>query len=137
MVILVTLKKENRSGQAYVRMGRRKALYRRERDSLEGPYEEAEIQREALRCGKNLVFSKDTCLGKDRVWLKVTPRKVGVGLKWRWELSKRRLGQRLSWWGLTKKKEASHLLKLRKAPVLRSALQLKQSSLCGLHCSGD
>ena len=25
----------------------------------------------------------------------------------------------------------------RKTPVLRPALQLKQSSLCGLHCSGD
>ena len=35
LVILITLKKGNHSGKAYVRRGRRKALYRRERDSLE------------------------------------------------------------------------------------------------------
>ena len=46
-------------------MGRRKALYRREMDSLEGPHEEAKIQRKALRCGKNLAFSEDTCLEKE------------------------------------------------------------------------
>ena len=43
LVILVTLKKGNHPYEAYVRRGRRKALYRRERDSLEGPHEEAEI----------------------------------------------------------------------------------------------
>ena len=42
--------------------------------------------------------------------LKVTPRKVGVGLKRRRELSKKRLGWRLGWWGSTVKKEASHFL---------------------------
>ena len=109
LVILVTLKKKNHPGEAYVRRGRRKALYRTERDSLEGPQEEAEIQRKSLRRGKNLAFSEDTCLKKERVWSKVTSRKVGVGLKRRWELS----GRRLAWWGSTKKKEASHLLALR------------------------
>ena len=93
-----------------MRRGRRNDLYRRERererDSLEGPYEEAEIQRKALRRGKNLAFSEDTCLEKERVRSKVNPRKVGVGLKRRRELSKRR-------WGSTEKKEASHLLGLR------------------------
>ena len=54
---------------------------KRERDSLEGPHEEAEIQRKALRRGKNLAFSEDTCLEKERVRSKVTPRKVGAGLK--------------------------------------------------------
>ena len=49
MVILETLKKENHPGEEYVRRGQRKALYRRERDSLEGHHEEAEIQRKALR----------------------------------------------------------------------------------------
>ena len=82
-------------------------------DSLEGPHEEAEIQHKALRRGKNLAFSEDTCLEKERVRSKVTPRKVGVGLKRRWELSKSRLDWRLAWWGSTEKKEASHLLKLR------------------------
>ena len=49
LVKLITLRKGNHPGEAYVRRGRRKALYRTERDSLEGPHEEAEIQRKALR----------------------------------------------------------------------------------------
>ena len=113
LVILVTLRKGNHSGEAYMRRGRRKDLYRTERDSLEGPHEEAEIQRRALRCGKNLAFSKDTCLEKERVRSKVIPRKVGVKLKLRRKPSKRMLGWRLAWWGSTKKKEASHLFRLR------------------------
>ena len=95
-----------------MRRGRRKALYRTERDSLEGPHEEAEIQRKALRHGKNLAFREDTCLEKERVRSNLTPRKVGVGLKWRQEPSKR-LGWRLAWWGSTEKKGASRLLGLR------------------------
>ena len=113
MVILVVFRKGNRPGEAYVRTGQRKDLCRRERDSLEGPHEEAEIQRKALRRGKNLTFSKDTYLEKERVWSKVTPRKVEVGLKRRQEPSRRRLGWRLAWWGSTEKKEASHLFGLR------------------------
>ena len=66
-----------------------------------GPHEKAEIQCKALRCGKNVVFSKDTRLQIERVWSKVTPRKVGVRLKWS-----------LAWRGLTEK-EASYLLGLR------------------------
>ena len=61
---------------------------------IEGPHEEAEIQRKALRRGKNLAFSEDTCLEKERVRSKVTPRKVGVELKRRREPSRRRLGWR-------------------------------------------
>ena len=49
LVILVTLKKGNHPGEAYVRRGCRKDLYRGEKDSLEGPHEEAEIHRKALR----------------------------------------------------------------------------------------
>ena len=74
-----------------------------------GPHEEAEIQLNALTHGKNLAFSKDTCLEKDRVLSKVTPRKIGVGLKRRREPSKRRLDWRLAWWGSPEKK-ISHLL---------------------------
>ena len=96
-----------------MRRGRRKILYKTDRESLEEPHEEAEIQRKALRRGKNLAFSEDTCLEKERVRSKVTPRKVGLGLKWRWELSKRRLDWRLAWWGSTEKKKASHLLGFR------------------------
>ena len=95
-----------------MRKDRRKDLCRRERDSIEGLHNEAEIQRKALRRGKNLAFSEDTCLEKERVRSKVTPRKVGMGLKWRQEPS-RRLGWRLAWWGSTEKKEASHLLGLK------------------------
>ena len=113
LVILVTLKKGNHSGKTYVRRSQRKALYRRERDSLEGTHEEAKIHRKALKQEKNVVLSEDTCLEKKRMWSKVTPRKVGVGLKRRRELSRRRLGWRLSWWGSTEKKGASHLLGLR------------------------
>ena len=112
---LVALRKGNHPGEAYVRRDRRKSLYRRERDSLEGPHEKAEIQRKALRRGKNLAFSEDTCLEKQRVQSKVTSRKVGVGLKRRREPSRRRLGWKLvvAWWGSTENKEASHLLGLR------------------------
>ena len=85
LVILVTLKKGNHPAEAYVRRDRRKALHRRERYSLEEPHEEAEIQRKALRSGKNLAFSEDACLEKKRVRSKLTPRKVGVGLKRRQE----------------------------------------------------
>ena len=49
LVILAMLKKGNHLGEAYVTRGRRKALYKRERDSLEGPYEEAKIQHKALK----------------------------------------------------------------------------------------
>ena len=94
-----------------MRRGRRKDFYRRGEGLLRWPHEEAEIQRKALRQGKNLAFSIDTCLEKERVRSKVTPGKVGVGLKWRWELSRKRLGWRLAWWGFTEK--ASHLLGLR------------------------
>ena len=99
-----------------MRRDQRKDLYRTERDSLEGPQEEPEIQRKALRRGKNLVFSEDTCLVKERVRSKVTPRKVGVGLKRRRETSSRRLGWRLAWWRSTEKKMASHFLGLRGRP---------------------
>ena len=97
LVILVTLGKGNHPGEAYVKRGRRKDLYRRVRDSLEGPHEEAEIQHRAWRRGKNLAFSEDTCLEKERVRSKVIPRKVEVELKRRPEFSNRRLGWRLAW----------------------------------------
>ena len=75
-----------------MRRDRGKDLYRTERDSLEGPHDEVEIQRKALRRGKNLALSEDTCLEKERVQSKVTPRKVEVELKRRREPSRRRLG---------------------------------------------
>ena len=59
-----------------MKRSRRKALYRRQRDSLEGLHEEAEMLRKALGWGKNLAFSQDTCLEKERVQLKVTLRNL-------------------------------------------------------------
>ena len=50
-----------------MRRGRRTALYKREKDSLEGPHEEAEIQHKALSPGKNLAFSKEFRKGKSAV----------------------------------------------------------------------
>ena len=67
LVILVTLRKGNHPGEAYMKRGRRKDLYRTESDSLEGPHDEAQIQRKALRRKKNLALSEDTCLVKERV----------------------------------------------------------------------
>ena len=68
-----------------MRRGRRKDLYRRESVFLERPHEEAEIQRKAVSQGTNFAISKDTFLEKERKRSKVTPRKVGVGLKRRQE----------------------------------------------------
>ena len=88
---------------------------------------EARIQCKALRRGKNLAFSEDTCLEKERVQSKVTLRKIGVELK-------REVGEntrRLAWWGSTEKKETSQTL------LLRPVVQSNQSSLCGLYRSGD
>ena len=93
--------------------GPKKSFIQKRQKLLGGSREKAEIQREALKRGKNLAFSKETCLEKQRVQSKVTPRKVGVGLEWRRELSKRRLGWRLVWWESTEKKGASHFLGLR------------------------
>ena len=63
-----------------MRRDRRKDLYRTERDSLEGPQEEAEIQRKALRRGKNLAFSEDTCLEKEKL-VEGDPKKSWSGIK--------------------------------------------------------
>ena len=52
-----------------------KKLYTGERNSLDGSHEKAEIQRKALIRGNNLAFSKETCLEKERVRSKVTPKK--------------------------------------------------------------
>ena len=76
--------------------GQRKVLYRRERNFFEGAHQEADIPCKALKRGKNLAFSKNTCLEKESVRSKVTPRKVGVELKRRRELNKRRLCWRLA-----------------------------------------
>ena len=64
-----------------MRRGRRKDLYRTERDSLEGHHHEAEIQRKALRSGKNLAFSEDTCLEKEKSAIKVDPKKSWSGIE--------------------------------------------------------
>ena len=81
LVKLVALRKGNHPGEAYVRRGRRKDLYSTERDPLEGPHEETEIQRKALRRGKNLAFSKDTCLQKEKSEVEGDPKKSWCGVE--------------------------------------------------------
>ena len=93
--------------------GPKKSFIQKREGLLRGAHEEAEIQRKALKRRNNLAFSEETCLEKERVQSKVTPRKMGVGLKRRRKLNNRRLGWRLAWWESTEKKEASHLLGLR------------------------
>ena len=76
----VTVRKGNHPDEKEVRTGQRKASHRTERGFLERPHEKAEIKN-ILRLGKTLAFSKDTCHVQKEVRLKVTPRKVGIGLK--------------------------------------------------------
>ena len=96
----------------------------------EGPHEEAETQRKALRRGKNLAFSKDTCLEKERVRSKVKPRKGVGGTETEVGLDVK-LGRDPMRRGLTFARIE------RKTPVLRPAFQSNRSSLCGLHRSRD
>ena len=79
LVIPVKLRKRNHTGEAQVR--RQKSFVHQKEGLLRGPHEEAEKQRKALRRGKNLAFSEDTLSEKERVRLKVTPKKVAVALK--------------------------------------------------------
>ena len=58
-----------------MRRDQRKDLYRIERDSLEGPHEESEIQRKALRRGEKLAFSEDTMFRKGKSAIKGDPKK--------------------------------------------------------------
>ena len=89
---MATFRKENHPDEAQVRRGRRMALYTRGRDFSKGPNEKPEMQRKVLRQGKNLAFSKNTCLAKERVQSKETPKKVEVGLKQKGKLNKRWAG---------------------------------------------
>ena len=52
-----------------MRRDRRKAMYRRERNSLE------EMQRKTLRREKDLAFSEDTCLEKKKNAVESDPEK--------------------------------------------------------------
>ena len=91
-VTLVVPRKGNQPGEAYVMRGRRKALYRMDSDSFEGPKEAAEMQRNALSLGKNLAFRVETCFEKDSVRSKVTPRNLGVGSKVKGRFDRKSLG---------------------------------------------
>ena len=81
-----------------------------------------------------MAFYKDTCLEKERVRSKVTPRKVGVGLKRRQEFNKR------SWVSLVEIHREEGGLTFaeieRKTPVPRSTLQSNQI-LCSFHLGRD
>ena len=58
-----------------MRRGRRKALYRRERDSLKRSHEEAEIQRKALRRGKKFGLQRRYMFRKGKGAVKGDPKK--------------------------------------------------------------
>ena len=58
------------------------------------------------------------------------PRKVGVGLKRRREPSRRRLGWSLAWWTSTGKKEATHLLGLRRRHQYSDQRSNRNSAPC-------
>ena len=64
-----------------MRRGRRKDLYRRERDSLEGPHEEAEIQRKALRRGKELGLQRRYMFRKGKSAVEGDPKKSWSEIK--------------------------------------------------------
>ena len=80
LVILVTFKKKT----IWVKHTSKRAqekLYTEERDPLEVSHAETYIQRTVLKRKKNLAFSEDTHLEKERLQSKMTPRKVRVELK--------------------------------------------------------
>ena len=61
---LVTLKKRKPSVCSISEKGLKKRFIQNKEGFLRGPQGEAEIQCKALRRGKNLTFSEDTCLEK-------------------------------------------------------------------------
>ena len=69
--------------------GPKKSFGQQKEDSLEGLNEEAEIRRKALERRKNLAFSEDTKLQKERARLYLISRKVVVRLKRRGQLNER------------------------------------------------
>ena len=121
--IVVMLRKENHLSEAKVRTGRSQALCRKARNSLEGPHDEAEVERKALKRRKNVILSKDTCAEKERMGSKKTLRKVRVRLKRRGELNKEmRLETGLI--GINQNDGGLIYARLeKKIPVLRSTLQ--------------
>ena len=72
-----------------MRRGRRKALFRRERDSSKGSHDQAEIQHKALRLGKNMFRKGKSAIEGD-------PKKSWSGIETEGKLNKRRLGWRLA-----------------------------------------
>ena len=80
---------------------------------------EAETRRKVLRRGKNLASREATCPEKERVRSRVTPRKVGMGLKQRGQLNKRRCGWKISFMVINRKRGRAFE---RKTAVLRQAL---------------
>ena len=67
-------------------------VQQREENFLEKSHGEAEIHCKTLRRGKNLASIEETCLEKEKMRSRVTPRTVGVGMKSKGKLNKRRCG---------------------------------------------
>ena len=64
-----------------MRRDQRKALYRRERDFLEGFDEEAEIQRKALRRGEELCLQRRYMFRKGKSAVEGDPKKSWSGIE--------------------------------------------------------
>ena len=97
---------------------------------MEGPQEAADIHLRALSLGQNLALRRETCLEKEMVRSKVTPRKVGVGLKRRGESPKDKVWVQVEIDGDPSKKRGLALACIEwETPFGGTALQLMQSSL--------
>ena len=104
-----------------MRTGQRKALYRMERDSLEGPQDADAMDLRAFSLGMYFLFRVEIWESKERVQSNLIPRKVGVGLKvsWIWlgvvgeGSGRKREGFRWASCGSMVKSDASHFCGLR------------------------
>ena len=95
-----------------MRRGRRKIFVQKREGLFRKAHEEAEMQRKALRRGKNLAQSR-YMLKKEMSAVEGDPLESWSGIEVEGELNKKKLSWRLAWWGSTEKKEASRLLRLR------------------------
>ena len=67
-----------------MRKRQKKALYKRERDSLEGPHDKEEIHRKALREGKNFGLQRRNMFRKGKSAVEGDPKKSWSGIETEW-----------------------------------------------------
>ena len=92
----------------------------------------------SLKFERRLAFSEDTCLEKERLRLKATPKGSWSGIETEAGVEKNEVGLEVGLVGIHEKKGGLTFARIeRKTPVLRPALQSKQSLLYGFHSSRD